>query len=265
MAESDNDSFVLIEQHAISNNAQLTHSILSNKSRTDSIDQWSEVSVPSVKSMNSIPKRAIANKQSAFSVFTGTYLQSQPPMIPGLNNNNNNNGTSSDKGYYLINSTSQENAAIFSSNSTTNDDNTGNINQINNVNPNSIGSVGSRVPFSWAEITKIQPQFHNENDKEAAKPKVFDSTPKILTRHRAKNNVNNNDNNNNNKLHGKIINDNSTGTDDSNPMPAIPESDPFATKTKSVRVRRSGKRGSRLKYPNGRRGSKKNWRKKYQK
>jgi len=259
MAESDNDSFILIEQQC--NNVQLTRS-----PKTDSLDQWSEISVPSVKSINSIQKPV--NTQSAFSVFSGTYLQSQPPMIPGLNNNNN--GTNSDKGYYLINTTtnttSQENVAIFSSNSTTNDDNAGNANHINNVNPNSIGSVGSRVPFSWAEITKIQPQFHNENNKEVHKPKVFECTPKILTRHRAKKKINNQENNNKPKI---INNDsNSTETDNSNPMPAIPESDPFATKTKSEfgrRVRKSGKRGSRLKYPNGRKGSKKNWRKKYQK
>ena len=216
---------------------------------------------------------AVKESGATFNIFSGTFLQNPAPMIP-------NHTAGSDKGYYLINpSASQENpeGPIFSSYDVSTENEEGsNHNQMplplppipgppNNVEKNSIGSVGSRVPFSWAEVTKIQPQFHNDPTTE--KPKVFDQTPKIRTRYRLS------------KVKSDEIKmsasssprpppnqvDNTRINNEEYPMAAIPESDPYATKADlGRRVRRSGKRGSRLKYPNNRRGSKKNWRKKNQ-
>merc|ERR550525_1245635 len=118
---------------------------------------------------------------------------------------------------------------------------------------NTIGSVGSRVPFSWAEITKIQPKFHNELDN-FSKPKVFDQshqTLKIATRHQPKGSG-----------HGKKQTksnvskvNNIVDKQEDILMPSIPETDPFANKSDlGRRVRKAGKRGSRLKYPNGKKG-----------
>ena len=188
----------------------------------------------------------------------------------------------SDKGYFMINNNaatqSQEHDGPILSDSTDlndeNDDTNNNTdnNNNNNMAPNprqelhSIGSVGSRVPFSWAEITKIQPQFHNDA---VQKPKVFESTPKIKTRYRLKEVKKNNDNSNAASVKPPVVESNASNlnyNDHNNElMPVIPESDPCATKGDlGRRVRKSGKRGSRLKYPNGRRGTKKNWRKKNQ-
>ena len=83
MAESDNESFILIDvneqdgkktvhHQVMFENAQLTQSILqsnnSNHSNNNiagsvhSIDQWSEVSAPSIKSINSVPTRKGMNE-----------------------------------------------------------------------------------------------------------------------------------------------------------------------------------------------------------
>merc|ERR1719334_335798 len=148
-----------------------------------------------------------------------------------------------------------------------------NHNQYNNMNDaNTIGSVGSRVPFSWAEITKIQPKFHNDRstDSDHQKPKVFDQTPKIELRHLKKQrpNIEPNNNGNGNKSNASNSKRNSNQRTniqrDDILMPSIPEADPSANKSDlGRRVRKAGKRGSRLKYPNGKKGGNKNRRKKH--
>lgn len=124
---------------------------------------------------------------------------------------------------------------------------------------NTIGSVGSRVPFSWAEITKIQPKFHNELDN-FSKPKVFDQshqTLKIATRHQPKGNAKKQTKSNVSKVNNIV------DKQEDILMPSIPETDPFANKSDlGRRVRKAGKRGSRLKYPNGKKGGNRNRRKK---
>jgi len=285
--DSSNEEFILInvndnngkvQQQVMFDNAQLTHSIINQSNNTNiagsvhSMDGWSEITAPSVRSINSSQRKAGKESGGAFNIFGGTFLQNPAPLIPGLNHT-----SGSDKGYYLINpSASQENpeGPIFSSydvstNSNDHDHNNGGIPPIpsslppNNIEKHSIGSVGSRVPFSWAEVTKIQPQFHN--DLTAEKPKVFDSTPKIRTRYRTKAKANDeNGSGAKSNTPKPPVTDNTGINNEEYPMAAIPESDPCATKADlGRRVRRSGKRGSRLKYPNGRR-TKKNWRKKNQ-
>lgn len=187
------------------------------------------------------------------------------------------------------------NGPIFSSNSTTKEvdpeqcmahasypnDNNVNSNAVNsnaahysmppvsppNGDANTIGSVGSRVPFSWAEITKIQPKFHNEGvpDNDHQKPKVFDQTPKIATRHPSKNGMGKATTNPNSKRNQPT--QRSKMERDEIPMPSIPEQDPCANKSDlGRRVRKAhGKRGSRLKYINGKKGGNKNRRKKHTK
>eukprot|EP01084_Bolivina_argentea_P077192 139935_1 len=226
MAESDNDSFVLIEQL----NTEGTVG-------TASIDGWSEISAPSNKSL---PTKATTATSAAFSLFNTNYLR-----------------TSADAGYCIVPTAISHD--LFLSNSTTNDHEEPQLPVTSNMNirNHSIGSVGSRVPFSWAEITKIQPFFHN--DQGAHKPKVFEQTPKIKTRYTSDTATLPKQ-----KAQPKAvsINESSDYYDNHEMMPSIPESDPFATKSDlGRRVRRAGKRGSRLKYPNGKKG-KKNGRKK---
>ena len=109
-----------------------------------------------------------------------------------------------------------------------------------NMNNASIASTGSRVPFSYAEITKIKPGFHNDE-----KPKVFDrKTKRIKTKQNVKN-VKKNAANSKKKAIEKNANDNELK------MPSISET--FEPR----KARRSRKRGSRLK-----RGAKKNWKNK---
>lgn len=279
--DSENEEFILIDvndkngkvqQQVMFDNAQLTHSIINQSNNSNiagsihSIDGWSEITAPSVRSINSSQRKVVKESGgSVFGIFGGTFLQ---------------NTAGSDKGYYLINpSASQENpeGPIFSSYDVSTHSNEHNHdgdmpqipsprndinNMSNNIERHSIGSVGSRVPFSWAEVTKIQPQFHN--DPTAEKPKVFDQTPKIRTRYRAKAKDGSNGSKSNSPK-PPVVDDNTRINNEQYPMAAIPESDPYATKADlGRRVRRSGKRGSRLKYPNGRRGTKKNWRKKNQ-
>ena len=120
---------------------------------------------------------------------------------------------------------------------------------------NTIGSVGSRVPFSWAEITKIQPKFHNESatDTDHQKPKVFDQTPKIATRHLQQSRA---------PTAKRGTSYKAKVAEEDIPMPSIPESDPFANRNDlGRRVRKSGKKGSRLKYANGKKGGNRNRRK----
>jgi len=245
-----------------------------------SIDGWSEISCPgSAKSTNSHTRRSSAE---TFNVFSGTYLHNASAAAHG-----SVTGTS-DKGFCLISGTS-DNGAVFSSNSTTftNDERK---NTARNVRTNaqcSVGSVGSRVPFSWAEITKIQPRFHHEADDDAKsyKPKVFDAPTKIATRHShsvavaapaahrkspspspSTSNLSGSPNPTAaNKRHKARDRDRDRtaavrDAEEEIPMPSISETDPYATKGDVGRrnMRKSGKRGSRLKYPNGKRGGKAN-------
>eukprot|EP01084_Bolivina_argentea_P022856 42512_1 len=232
MSDSE-DSFILISSN---NNAGSVHSI----------DGWSEISIPSNRS-NPI-KNAGAAPTNTFSVNTGTYLQNSTTSIPSFLHHTN--ASNSDKGYYLVSApihfssnnslthdSTNENAGINTNNIT--------INPNANINANaSIGSVGSRVPFSWAEITKIQPQFHNQTNK----PKVFDKTPKIQTRYPEKKNKP--IKNNTKGIKPIIYNKNSDDT-----MPSIPEAN-----TSIITPKR---RRSRLRYYSGKRN--KRWRKKTQK
>lgn len=328
MAGPDTEEFILIDvndnngkvqQAVMFANAQLTHSIIKQStqnlagSTTHSVDGWSEITAPSVHSINSTQKQgqgmmifiaifpllfpqqidsiervllyistilyiAVKESGSTFSIFSGTFLHNPAPMIP-------NQAEGSDKGYYLINpSASQENTEgpmLSSYDVSTENEEGSNHNQMpnmplpsslssipdppNNIERHSIGSVGSRVPFSWAEVTKIQPAFHNDPDNG---PKVFNQTPKIRTRYRRKgkdNGIKPNNSNSPRPPPPSAQTDNTRINNEDYPMAAIPECDPYATKADlGRRVRRSGKRGSRLKYPNGRRGGKKNWRKKNQ-
>eukprot|EP01084_Bolivina_argentea_P028323 52664_1 len=264
---SDNDSFILIDaahsersasiqpnkasssdlstpntNQLIISNAQLTQSIVSN---TTSMDGWSEISAPaSLKSQRSYT--AGSYKDNPFNLTEKDYHVIQPKntVISGTNSSEN---------------------VVFSSKSVStnnNDNNNGNNSNgnNNNVGDASLGSVGSRVPFSWAEITKIQPQFHTDKHNETHKPKVFDQTPTIRTRQRyiKKNKINDTDE--------KMQEPKNHDDKNEDHLPVIPEANPYATKSDlGKKIRKSGKRGSRLKFPNGRRGSRRNWRKRNQK
>jgi len=279
--EQNTDSFVFISVNA--QGASHAGSVRS------SVDGWSEISCPgSAKSTNSHTRRS---SNEAFSVFSGTYLQNP------INAARSVTGTS-DKGYYVVNSNggcaSQENGPVFSSNSTTFTNEkelqqrgraNGNGNPLHaaaaHPQPNnnaSIGSVGSRVPFSWAEITKIQPRFHHEADDDAkshgCKPKVFDAPTKIATRHSqaainapqrkspspspGASNASSSPKPTTASKRVRAARERAEAEEEI-PMPSISETDPYATKGDlGRRMRRGGKRGSRLKYPNGKRGGKAN-------
>jgi len=264
---SDKDSFVLVQLTQV----QLTQSIVSNGSTEGSVhgqsmDGWSEISCPmSHRSTNSM----INASSKAPLVVEGSAEGTANINVLGWHHVNSSGS--------MENCSMTSNGPIFSSNSTTKE-----VEQLmatvsnsplpdppqqqqqmdqNNDN-NTVSSVGSRVPFSWAEITKIQPKFHNEaaGDIDHQKPKVFEQTPKIATRHLPKHRAPASGPKRGNKA------SRSRAEEEDIPMPSIPESDPFANKNDlGRRVRRSGKRGSRLKYPNGKRGGNRNRRKKNQK
>lgn len=293
---SDRESFVMvqltpsdghqldIEKNIMFHHAQLAqsvHSVLSNGSGSkegschNQSDGWSEVSCPlSHRSSNSLIN---VMRKASFDLEGSTEGTSQ--MGGGC-------------GWHHIGSSS--NGPILSSNSTTKEvelmmDAMESMQSMASMVPmaahnpslatfaappldraldrhdaNTIGSVGSRVPFSWAEITKIQPKFHNEMDN-FSKPKVFDQTPKIATRHQPKGSPKKRGGGPVTATTSKVVESTQSSYQKEDiPMPSIPETDPFANKSElGRRVRKKdGKRGSKLKYPNGKKGGNRNRRKK---
>jgi len=270
---SDKDSFVLVQvnhQNAGSgsimfHHAHLAQSVLSNGSGSQegschnhSVDGWSEISCP-------LSHRSMLSKQASCDLEGSTEGTTGWHHIRC-------NGSGSIENQSI---TSNGSRPIFSSNSTTKEVDQCITNAEANASStsmppdppqhhndsNTIGSVGSRVPFSWAEITKIQPKFHNEcaaEDIDHQRPKVFERTPRIETRHLPQTRSSNN------SANSKPAHKAKAQTPETEiPMPSIPESDPLANKSDlGRRVRKTGKRGSRLKYPNGRRGGHRNRRKK---
>jgi len=110
-------------------------------------------------------------------------------------------------------------------------------------------NVTSNIPFSWAEITKIQPSYHktvsiNKLDIQNALEKSNNSINK-----KGKNENSDDDENKNTEC-----------VDDK--LPKISEEDCHATKEDFGRTaKRAGKKGSRIKYPNGKKSSRRNNRK----
>jgi hypothetical protein len=129
-----------------------------------------------------------------------------------------------------------------------------------------VQSALSKSVFSWAEITKIQPEFQKlrpVRQQRGKKPLHFanknEQKTKIVTRVFADEQDGNHSNENDDTIDNDDENKpcqnmlNKFGHPDH--LPDIPE-DPHATKDDFGRkARRAGRKGARIKYPNGRRGS----------
>mmetsp|Transcript_58059 Transcript_58059/g.92224 ORF Transcript_58059/g.92224 Transcript_58059/m.92224 type:complete len:273 (+) Transcript_58059:163-981(+) len=272
MAESDDGSFILIE--ATNDNNQpgqqqiQQHVVFATTTNlAASIDAWSEVSAPSIKSAHS-SKSPKSQQVTSLNFLSKAIIQNSLTMIPGLTattHGKHGHRKGTEEGYLIIpnhGDLDREASPFLSSESYTEHEDDADSKHaaaddgIHAAHVASVGSVGSRVPFSWAEIAKIQPQFQDDSATQHTKIQTrYRRTAALAASNVAPRNI------------ALAPTETRLCEEVEEHMPAIPESDPFATKGDlGRRIRRAGKKGSRLKYPNGKKGAKNsNGKKKQQK
>jgi hypothetical protein len=237
------------------------------QSKTGSIieDCWSEISAVAFSLKSFTPLRELDAQSlksskpnqpdNADAVFAGTYLQ-HSSLMPGISQNFD----VCDDGFFIIDAESaadddhsvhcSSNSASVSSNHQQCSDVVGTRNKATNDTVQSLASSASQVPFSWAEVTKIQPLFHRNQCHQSEQCNVFEPKQPIkalnkiqsapVSGHTQPQSFANN---------AKKRSKHGVNADDQY-LAYIPEADPFATKSDLGRhPRRVSKRRSRLRYP----------------